>query len=190
MTSLGRGFVAVVPPDDVLDAIEVRVASVRAEHEHLRWSRREQWHVTLRFLGAVPDVDALLAVLHASVAAVPGVDALTLGGAGAFPTVRRASIIWFGAREGAGALARIATAVETAAVAAGFTPEPRDFRAHLTVARVPRPRDVANVLAALGDEPVGPAWPVADVVFVSSDTRATGAVYSEVARIPLARMGA
>jgi 2'-5' RNA ligase len=59
----------------------------------------------------------------------------------------------------------------------------------VTVARVPRPREVGAIVDALGEEPVGPPWPVDDVVLVASDTRSTGARYSEVARVPLARMG-
>ena len=45
-----RLFVGVWPSDEVLDAIEAlpRAAGVR-------WTLREQWHVTLRFLGEVAD---------------------------------------------------------------------------------------------------------------------------------------
>jgi 2'-5' RNA ligase len=189
VSSLGRAFVAVVPPDPVLDAIEARIAPMRVAHGGLRWSRREQWHLTLRFLGAVPDVDALVDTVRDALAGVPTVGALQLGGAGAFPNVRRASVVWFGVRSGADALGGVASAVESASVAAGFVPEPRPFAAHLTVARVPRPRDVTAVLDALDAvdaEAVGAAWAVDDVVLVSSDTRPTGAVYEEIARIRLA----
>jgi 2'-5' RNA ligase len=189
MSSLDRGFVAVVPPEDVLDAIETRVAPVRVSHHDLRWSRRAQWHVTLRFLGRVPDVDVLLGALRESLAGDARVDAIAIGGSGAFPNARRASVVWLGVREGTEALTRVAAAVESASVVAGFPPEPRPFRSHLTVARVPRPRDVAAVLDALGDDPIGRAWSAADVVLVSSDTRPTGSVYSEVARVPLPTMG-
>ena len=187
MSSLGRAFVAVVPPDHVLDAIEARVAPVRVAHGGLRWSRREQWHLTLRFLGAVPDGDGLVAALGDALTTVPTVPDVQLGGAGAFPNARRASVVWFGVRSGADALGDVASAVESASVAAGFVPEPRPFAAHLTVARVPRPRDVTAVLDALDavDETVGAAWAVDDVVLVSSDTRPTGAVYEEIARIRL-----
>jgi len=186
VNQLGRGFVAVVPPDDVLDAIDARLAPVRAAHDGLRWSRREQWHLTVRFLGAVPDVDALVAAVRDALASVPRVGAVGLGGAGAFPNPRRASVVWFGVRDGVDDLTRVAAAVESASVAAGFAPEPRPFRAHLTVARLPRARDAGPVLEALGDAPIGRPWPVDEVVVISSDTRATGAVYEDVARIPLA----
>ena len=188
MSSIGRGFVAVVPPDDVLDAIEARIAPVRAAHGELRWSRREQWHLTLRFLGPVPDVEGLLAALRHELAPVSRVGGVGVVGAGAFPTASRASVVWFGIGGGADGLTRVAEAVEEASVAAGFESDAHEFTPHLTVARVPRRKDVTAVLAALGDEPVGTPWPVDDVVLVSSDTQPTGAVYSEIARVPLARM--
>jgi 2'-5' RNA ligase len=186
VTRLDRGFVAVVPPADVLDAIDARVAPVRAVHDGLRWSRRDQWHLTLRFLGPVPDVDSLVDALRDALASVPRIGALRLGGSGAFPNPRRASVVWLGVRDGIDALTRVATAVESASTAAGFAPEPRLFRAHLTLARLPRARDAGRVVEALGEAPVGGRWPVDDVVVVSSDTRKTGAVHLEVARIPLA----
>jgi 2'-5' RNA ligase len=188
VSQLGRAFVAVVPPEHVLDAIEARVAPLRAAHGELRWSRREQWHLTLRFLGPVPDADAVVRALVEELASVPRPGGVHLVGAGAFPTASRASVVWLGIRDGADALTRLAEAVEWASVAAGFAPDARDFTPHLTVARAPRRRDVVAVVTALGDDPVGPPWPVDDVVLVASDTRPSGAVYSEIARVPLARM--
>jgi 2'-5' RNA ligase len=182
---LGRAFVAVVPPDDVLDAIEARVAPARAVSDRLRWSRREQWHLTLRFLGPVPEVDVLVVALRDALASMTRVPGVRLAGAGAFPNARRASVAWLGVRDGADELVRVAASVEAASVAAGFAPDVRPFAPHLTVARVPRPRDIASVLDAIGHDPIGGPWPVDDVVLISSDTRASGAVYEEIARGPL-----
>jgi len=51
-----RLFVAVWPSDEVVDAL---AALPRPEAPGLRWTRPDQWHVTLRFLGeAEPDVAA------------------------------------------------------------------------------------------------------------------------------------
>jgi 2'-5' RNA ligase len=134
----------------------------------------------------VPDVDTLLGALHEALASIPRLGGVGLAGAGAFPSAPRASVVWLGVRDGAAALTRVAEAVEWASVAAGFAPDARAFTPHLTVARVPQRRDVAAVLAALGDDPVGGPWPVDDLVLVSSDTRPSGAVYSETARVPFA----
>ena len=42
-----RLFVAVWPPDDVLDRLAVLP---RPEVDGLRWTDQDHWHVTLRFL--------------------------------------------------------------------------------------------------------------------------------------------
>ena len=52
-----RAFVAICPPDAVLDAIAARVASV--PHANARMTARDQWHITLQFLGDDADIDAI-----------------------------------------------------------------------------------------------------------------------------------
>lgn len=60
-----RVFAAAIPPRHVLDVIEASVA--RPAIDGVRWTTREQWHVTLRFLGTVGDseLDALVVSLDA-----------------------------------------------------------------------------------------------------------------------------
>lgn len=183
---IARAFVAVYPPPAVVAALGTRVDAVRDEWPRLRWVRPEQWHLTLRFLGALPDAEALARALSAATAAVPACERVRLAGAGAFPSPRRASVLWVGVAEGTEALGRVAEAVEAACAAAGLAPEERPFHAHLTIARVNGSRDLRPLVAALGDEPVGPPFAVREVVLMASDTRPEGAVHSEVARFPLA----
>src|SRR5262249_15028310 len=139
---------------------------------------------TLRFLGRVPDVDTVLGKIGPAVARVPVVEGVQLLGAGAFAQPRRGSVLWVGLADPS-AVSPLADAVEGAIVAAGWAAEVRPFRPHVTVARANRAGDLRRVVAALGDAPVGPAWRIDEVVVVSSDTRADGAVYDEVAHLPL-----
>ncbi len=50
-----RLFVAVVPPDEVLDDLEEHLEPRRDAGVDVRWTDRHQWHVTLAFLGDVPE---------------------------------------------------------------------------------------------------------------------------------------
>lgn len=71
-----RLFVAVWPPPPV---VEVLAALERPAVEGVRWTGPDQWHVTLRFLGDVADVDvpvAEQAVLAAARAVEPASVAL------------------------------------------------------------------------------------------------------------------
>ncbi len=185
MSGLRRAFVAIVPPTDVLDAVEVVVAPLRrAAPPGLEWSRRAQWHLTLQFLGAVDDVDVLIDSLVGNLYGRAPVR-LGLGGAGAFPSVSRASVLWIGLDDGHDALASLAAAVERATEPLGVEPDFRPFHPHLTIARSSRARPLSAVVAALGDGPVGPAWDAGEVLLMESDTRPTGAVHREITHFPL-----
>jgi 2'-5' RNA ligase len=188
-SGLRRAFVAVFPPREVLDAVERVLSRVRpAAPPRVNWTRASQWHLTLQFLGRVADadlddlVDSLDAVLQRERPVT-----LALGAAGAFPSPARASVVWIGLEEGEEELAHLAVAVVRATEPFGFETDHRDFTPHLTVARSPRPRSVANLVAALGDGPVGPRWDATEVLLMESDTRASGAVYREVERFRLGR---
>ena len=54
-----RLFAAIWPPEDVLDHLDLALASVRGAPSGLssavRWSARETWHLTAAFYGDVPD---------------------------------------------------------------------------------------------------------------------------------------
>ena len=115
--------------------------------------------------------------------------AVGLGGAGAFPSPTRASVVWIGLDQGAADLAAMAGAVASATRPLGHEPDTRPYTAHVTVARARRPLPVGSVLDAIGDGPVGPAWDVREVVLMESDTRPSGAVYREVAAFPLGGTG-
>jgi 2'-5' RNA ligase len=190
VTSLRRAFVAVVPPAAVLDALEPTVARARASGraggpDVVRWTPRAQWHITLRFLGAVADDGVLVGAVRDAVAGMRAPVA-ALGGSGAFPSAGRASVLWVDVRDGREGIGSLAAAVERGAVAAGMAPEVRPFRPHLTVARLRAPSPVHELLDAIGTEPIGPAWSVDALVLFDSETRPDGAVHHAVGRFPLA----
>jgi len=187
VTGLRRAFVAVVPPREVLDAVERVLAPVRpVAPPRVRWMHDRQWHLTLQYLGAVADADRddLLDSLRAVLATERPVT-LALGGAGAFPSEARAQVVWIGIDEGQEDLAHLAGAVMRATEPFGFEPDHPEFTAHLTVARSPRARSMTGLVRALGDGPVGPRWDVTEVQLMESDTRPTGAVYREIDRFAL-----
>lgn len=165
-----RLFVAVWPPDDVL----ARVAALpRPAVAGLRWTGREQWHVTLRFLGSVDEVEAVVGAL--SGLAAQGVEAV-MG-----PAVGR-----FGGRVlhvPVRGLEGVATAVVEATAGLGRPPEDRAFVGHLTLARVARRGRVD--LRGLVGEPVEGRWWVRELCLVESRLHREGARYEVLERFPL-----
>ncbi|GIU87348.1 MAG: RNA 2',3'-cyclic phosphodiesterase [Acidimicrobiia bacterium] len=175
-----RAFVAVRPPGRVLDAVAAWFDA--PDLPGARFTTRDQWHVTLQFLGNRADVEAVAAAL-APLAVEAG--PVRLGGAGAFPTERRARVLWLGVAQGAERFARLAEAVGALLAPLGHEPEARPYHPHLTLARLRPPADVRPVLARLRAGPVGDAWTVREVVVYESHLRRTGARYEARARIPL-----
>jgi RNA 2',3'-cyclic 3'-phosphodiesterase len=185
-TGLRRGFLAVVPPPVVLRWAESLAESVRRDGGTLRWMRPDQRHLTLQFLGRVDDsvVDSLAESVAESVRRIPPFT-LALGGAGAFPSPRRASVLWLGVTTGAAELAALAGAIDGATAPLGFDTDDRPFRAHLTLARDNRARDVRSLVEQLSTGPAGPPFTVDHVVLFESDTRPEGAVHTERIRFAL-----
>ena len=166
-----RLFVALWPPEDVLD----RVAALdRPAVPGLRWTARGQWHVTLRFLGPVDDVGAVITAL-AGVEAPPA--SARLG-----PTVGR-----FGQRilhVPVAGLEAVAEAVMAATAGLGRQPEDRAFAGHLTLARVNKGARVD--LRRLAGTPLEGTWEVGETCLVESRLSPAGARYEVVARFSLA----
>ena len=107
----------------------------------------ENWHFTLRFLGATVNHqrDRFIEDLRRKSFGDPF--DIEFDMLGAFPNSRRARILWAGVGFGHERLESIASKVEGSARAAGFDPEPRPFTAHLTLSRLRPPESVAHLLA-------------------------------------------
>jgi RNA 2',3'-cyclic 3'-phosphodiesterase len=176
--------VAVKPPEDVLDAVTAAVAPARSVRLGLRWEQRERYHLTLQFLGPVqklaPAVDGLAAALRDR-------DAFEfqLGGAGSFPKPGRARVVWIGPAVGGPDLVGLASAVARGLRPHGYEPDRKEFHPHLTLARLKVPDNVAEVLAAIGSEPVGEPFTVGEVVLYQSQLSSQGPKYTVLERFPL-----
>ncbi len=104
-----------------------------------RWTRPEAWHVTIKFLGAtyprlVREVEG--AVTAAAAAIEPFESAITV--LGAFPSARRARVLWSGLQDDEGRLATVASQLDER-LRAHFRPESRALTPHLTLARLRTP---------------------------------------------------
>jgi RNA 2',3'-cyclic 3'-phosphodiesterase len=168
-----RLFVAVWPPAAVMDRI---AALARPEVAGVRWTGREQWHVTLRFLGEVPDPAPVERALRA--APLPATEAAL--GPGAEVLGRNVLVLPVaGLDELAGAVA--------AATADLGQDDPRPFRGHLTLARRRRSGSSLAPLARSGTLSLEAAFPVGAVAVVRSHLDRAGARYETLAEVAPAR---
>jgi RNA 2',3'-cyclic 3'-phosphodiesterase len=166
MTERARLFVAAWPPPAVLDAIE---ALPRPAEPGVRYTTRDQWHVTLRFLGACEVPDALEAF-----AMIDGGTALAELG----PAVARLgrSVVVVPVR----GLETLAASVVAATGEVGEPPDPRPFTGHVTIARL-KDRPACRIAG----HRVQAGFAVSELHLVRSDLHPHGARYTTIATLPL-----
>jgi RNA 2',3'-cyclic 3'-phosphodiesterase len=131
-----RLFVAADVPEPQRRAVNDAVAAVRRESWGGRWSSPESQHVTLKFLGWTPE-DRIEAVAQAAAAVAAGrrPAPVRIDGLGAFPSLRRARVLWAGVADPSGLLTGLAEDLDSTFEALGYGVEKRPFRPHLTLAR-------------------------------------------------------
>ena len=183
-----RLFVAVNLDAAVKQAIAEAVEPLRASERAVSWVAEANLHLTLRFLGEQPAelVSPLAEALRGVAAEVPA-HALTLGGFGAFPTIRRPRVLWLGVQANV-ASAALYQKVDDACASLGLGREARDFHPHVTLGRV-RPRSTPSP-ATLADAArlLDTTWmtPVTSVDLMSSRLGPGGARYERLLAAPLA----
>jgi 2'-5' RNA ligase len=167
-----RIFVAVALPDEIRMALADRMDGVDLPGTVVPPAN---WHITLRFLGRTDEAgyDRLLASLDSADLGRPF--QIGLGPMGAFPRPTMATVLWLGVERGQERLEEVAAEVEEAVEVAGFEPEDRPFRPHLTLSRI-RPAEDVRELVESHDE-AGPSWRCRSVVVYRSHLGRGGARY-------------
>lgn len=187
-----RLFVALEPPDAVRRRIAARATALRhaaGRHaEDVRWVPVENLHLTVQFLGAVPEqrVESVAdAVRAAAVASRPL--ALEVKGAGGFPNARRPRVIWLGLEGDVEAARALVADVGRRLAPLGFAPEARPWSAHLTLGRARDPRGapgLGGALVARAQED-GIPWRAVELVLIESHLSPKGPRYEPIVQAAL-----
>ena len=149
----------------------------------MRWTRPENVHLTLKFLGEVPEgeIEQIGAALRKVCADRTPFDA-SLSSFGAFPSARRARVVWAGTGAGSEELRALTADVEAAFEPLGFGREDRAFVPHATLGRV-RGKPVRLELPAV--VPGEPEFGISRVELMESRLAAGGAVYETLLGLTL-----
>ncbi|HUG54987.1 MAG TPA: RNA 2',3'-cyclic phosphodiesterase [Vicinamibacteria bacterium] len=175
-----RAFVALPLPDALREAVAETITRLERALPDVRFVRPEGVHVTLRFLGwtRAETLAILEGPLRAAAGACPPVE-IGVRGLGLFPDRGRPRVLWAGLTVPPEVHA-LQAACERAAADAGFEPEGRAFRPHLTLgrwrARAPRP--------ALAERGLG-SGRVDRLVLYRSEPRPSGSTYTPLSTFPL-----
>jgi RNA 2',3'-cyclic 3'-phosphodiesterase len=189
-----RLFVAIPMPEAVRNEITGVQQELRRliSHDAIRWTKPEQFHLTLRFLGDVP-AERVAALQEAIKVVCAGERALCLRaqGAGFFPNAWSPRVIWAGVNDGEGRLAELQIKIEGAVQP--FTQEPgtERFAGHVTLGRVkflnrPEIEKLAAHAQAVKDRLFG-EWTADEVKLIRSDLSPGGARHTLLAAIGLGK---
>lgn len=158
----------------------------------VRWTRTDQIHLTLKFLGEVAD-DRVPSVCDAAAAVADRYEPfeLEVGETGCFPAAGAARIVWVGVVNPPPALIDCQQACEKAYAKLGFKPENRKYIPHLTIGRVRDPRASREIRAAVEAEASFSAGSLLarELVMFQSVLSPKGPTYTVISRAPLGGAG-
>ena len=187
-----RAFLALPIPEAVKAEIESAQDELRQALPKpcARWTRREQFHLTLCFLGNVATT-RVPELTDAVGAACRGFPALKLRAEriGCFPDLRFPRVVWVWVHHDADQLAALQKAVAQATARLEASQVEEKFTGHVTIARtraIKRPQ--AEILARLAHRMTGRffgEWTADKVELMRSDLSPDGARHSVVAIFPL-----
>jgi 2'-5' RNA ligase len=187
-----RLFVAVFPPAEVVGRLTEAAHGLAGglSPRAVAWTRPEQIHLTLNFLGNVERAKVEEFQRAVEAACRRGEPLLLRArGLGCFPSPARARIIWAGLG-GAGAAAEgLKGTLDDCLAPLGYVPDKRPFHSHLTIGRVKLlnggdRRHLAATLPRWREADFG-SWTVARVDLMQSVLSPAGAEYAPVQSFPL-----
>ncbi len=176
-----RTFIAIDLAPGIKAGLETLVRKVRKSAGGVTWVKPEAMHLTLKFLGDIPEdsVGTVKALLE-KLAGARRPFSMRLKGTGTFPPGGRMSarVLWAGIEESS-ELMELQSALEAECEKAGFPREARAFHPHLTLGRVKSSDGLEPVLRELEryrEADLG-EMTVAAVTFFQSVLGPSGPVY-------------
>jgi RNA 2',3'-cyclic 3'-phosphodiesterase len=183
-----RLFIALEIDEETRAELAEEIALLKRECPRVRWVRPENLHVTVKFLGGVPEPDVPeICRLLAESAAEHAAFTLEIRDLGCFPKIERPRAIWAGCRRGSDEAARLAGTIDQAMHTLGFETERRRYTPHVTLGRVKIPAHARGIGCHIGDAETilfGEVDVDAAALFMSELKRG-GAEYTRMARFPL-----
>jgi len=144
-----RVFVAIEIPADIRQRVAHHIAKLRDELSEVRatWSREENLHLTLKFLGDIPPtrVEALSRAAEHSTRNLRSFE-LSVAGCGSFPPRGTPRVLWIGIYDPQSLLDQLCAALEDNCSREGFARERRAFNPHLTIARIRKPHSARRLV--------------------------------------------
>jgi 2'-5' RNA ligase len=174
-----RVFIAVDLPNEIREALRKVQLELRPLTHSVRWVAPESIHITLKFVGEVPDkriedIDSAITGLTWKPFTV------TVRGVGFFPGTRSPRVLWAGME--APTMQGLAEQLDTRMERLGFEKEKRAFRPHITLARANNTRIESSLVSAAAqyEEHEFGAFAVDRMFLFRSTLKPTGSEYEKL----------
>ena len=181
-----RVFCSIDIPQEVREKVAEHISALKGEVPGVpvSWSRPENIHLTLKFLGDVPQ-KRVEQLSQAASRAVTGLGRfrIRLEQTGAFPKHGPPRVLWIGISDLNGTLDELFVRLEEECAKEGFKKESRPYRPHLTVARLRKPHGARTVADAHQELEFGPTeFEVSELLVMRSELGPHGSKYSVITR--------
>lgn len=175
-----RIFIAIDLPQKVKE--EFAQLSQHFNLKKTKWVKEENIHLTLKFLGSLAEerVELIKKALNEKISHLPSF-VFSTGDFGAFPSPKRARVIWVGVTEGAEKVSELAEIADQALIRLGLGLEKRQFHPHVTLARLKITQAIEQWPKRLPSYQVT----VKEVIIFASYLTLQGPIYKPLARVPL-----
>lgn len=150
--------------------------------DDLRWVAPARYHVTLAYLGwSQPEV--VPAIIDAVAMAIKGHKPFEMRCAdfGAFPSLDKAKVLWAGIDDRMGEMQSLAKAIGSACAELGFAEAEREFRPHVTMARIKGEADLVK-LTQESPAHVFSKSSVESLILYKSSVESDASEYEKIAR--------
>jgi len=184
-----RVFCAIEIPENVSRQVAEHTWKLKARFPNAAasWSREGKFHLTLKFLGNVPQ-DRIELVSRAAAQATENSTHLLVkvAGTGVFPKHGPPRVLWIGMEDSRGKLGELQMELERACEPLGFPREERPFHPHLTIARLRNPQGARELgLAHKNMEFEAVEISVEELIVFRSELGREGSKYTALSRHPL-----
>lgn len=187
-----RAFIAIELPAELRQELTRLQAELKVDNRlRIKWVNPNGIHLTLKFLGNIPisDTDRITQAMTDTARLITPfyLKTETLG---AFPNLKRAQVVWVGLGGETDKLKQLQQLIETNLTQLGFTAEQRQFKPHLTLARLgsevsPAERQRLGEFIASTRFDMGERMKVDSINLIRSQLTREGAVYSRISSAEL-----
>lgn len=180
-----RLFIGIPVPQSLKLALTKECKEARSSlRSKVKWTARDNWHVTLKFLGSVaeeelPNIQNELGDIHHPPFT------MRPGSPICFPNWNKPRVIGLGFMEGAEEAAALAHLVDNAMHDLAFKKEARTFKAHLTMGRIKHLAQDDWRKIMTDKSPQWPQFQVTHFTLWESNLTQTGPTYHTIKEFPL-----